>query len=105
MLKHKQKDMINPIVKVYSNGPETIIIDTNAYLSCEVLDARYKMDKIKTKLVYKMTLNTGRELVFKEMKFDSKEVHITRGLYKEYTVGNMLGLFTDGVAKYLIIWD
>ena len=58
---------------------------------------------IENKEVVRVTWNEDEEMVLKLMKFDSNEVQKTRALYREYTVDNLLGSLTDGVAKSIHI--
>ena len=60
---------------------------------------------VEYKRVLKITLNIDEELVLKDIKFDSKKVHTTRPLYREYIVDDLLDSLTDDVAKSLDIQE
>jgi len=74
----------------------------------ELIDQKFKEKDgkvIECKQIFKVTLNTGEELVLKYMRFDSKKVQIARALDREYEVGELPSLLTDGVPKSLKIQE
>jgi len=98
--------MANTIGETTTNGPETEIMDSYIHLNprYKVIAERKSEDKvIKYQRVIKITLNTGKQLVLKHMRLSSKcELNI-RELYKEYRIGNLLGLLTNGAVGSLDI--
>ena len=102
--------MANSILKPTTNEPETKIMDSYIHLNptYKLLGERYEEKDgkvVEYRRFLKVTLNTGEELILKHLKFSSKDTYKIKLLYREYTVGNILGSLTDGVAKSLNIQE
>ena len=102
--------MDNIIVLSITNAREVKVMDFHNHpnINHKFLNCIFKKKDgqvIKNKEVVRMILDKNEEMVLKLMKFDSKEVEKIRALYREYTVGNLLGSLTDGVAKSIYILE
>jgi tetratricopeptide (TPR) repeat protein len=89
---------------VSGNGPATSIMDPY-----KDKNPQYKLLHSgmtgKSQKVYKVRLNNGVEFVLKHVRFKANDKKTIRNLYREYRIGYLLGLLTDGVAESINIQE